>query len=177
MNSWCAHVWGCLWLISQPKEETLSPRNPKPSRYFGELTHPSPSFESSITFPTRPGSRNFPWEGETAKGSAPDPKAFSPHPPTSSERSQSHVGSSSSGRLEKLESHEPAAFSFPSSCILKEMPTPPVLLKRIPSFRSQQGRKCGKREFLLCSLLLFSVNFIHLVVLPRPQVGLSGRRN
>lgn len=48
MNSWCAHTWGCLWLISQPKEETLSPRNPKPSRYFGELTHPSPSFESSI---------------------------------------------------------------------------------------------------------------------------------
>lgn len=53
MNCWCAHTCGYLQFISQPKEETLSPQNPKPSRYFGDLTHPSPSFESSMTFPTR----------------------------------------------------------------------------------------------------------------------------
>lgn len=47
MDSWCAHTWGCLWLISQPKEEILSIQNLQPSRYFGELTHLRPSFESS----------------------------------------------------------------------------------------------------------------------------------
>lgn len=30
--------------------------NPKPSKYFWGLTHPSPSFESSTAFPTRPWS-------------------------------------------------------------------------------------------------------------------------
>lgn len=25
MNSWCAHTWGCSWLLSQPKEETPNP--------------------------------------------------------------------------------------------------------------------------------------------------------